>query len=254
MNYNFRFRNARDARELYNIFNLRRDVLVGDLGRISIDDVFDDYDAGAVNFFAYNEDGPLGVIRVITIDDLKSIYPEFIEDYMFSFEKRVDLSKYVNGDKKPEEISRLVTHPNCRGKGMTAGLFACIYKHGKEEGVTDLFIIANCEMNPGRIEIPQLYGKLGFKRMDDYDILPKHYDNFDVHSVPMHTEAEEAARRAETLTKRMRRYKGIDLMGMIDYESLTPEERASMFREASEWFIDEMEKSDNKKAELVHSL
>lgn len=267
----FKYRNARDAKELYGIFKLRKDILVGEFGRIDINDVFDGYDAGAANFYASNGEGePVGAVRIITDRDLESIYPQFINERKFSMEKNVDISKYRNGSKRPEEVSRLVVHPDYRGKRITPGLFACVYKHGKEEDVTDLFIIANCEMKPGIIEIPKLYEKLGFKKMNGYDIVPKYYDSFDVFSAPMHANASAAAKRAEIMSKiiekgLIRDLKGsphfdemssrekelcTNLLKIVEYRKLSPNERSSIFREASEWFVDDIKRNGEWKKEI----
>jgi len=219
-NNGIRYKNVTKPEELIGIIGIRHDRLVNQLKRITPEEVHDIYDGIGLNFFAYDENDsqiPVGAIRIVDEDDLKFIGQEKIKI------KNTDIEPY-RGDKNLL-VERFLTSPTKSNGAIAAhGLFGCIYIYGYDYVATDLFIVANCEIIPGRIEIPKSYLRLGFKPIAD--IKRKHYDNFDTNSVPMH------ATREDLIGNKLKRIIFERYRKKIDFEFTKPEDRALIYKEA----------------------
>lgn len=221
-----RYKNATNPDELLRVINLRQDRLVNELGRIDSEKTYDSHDGIGFNFLAYEEDEPekiLGTVRIVDERDLK-----YLDDGKGILGiKNFDIEPY-RGDKNLL-VGRLVTSPN-KGKDVRVlpGLFGCVYVYGYDYGSTDLFIIANCEINSGKIEIPKIYSRLGFEPIGE--IKKKYYDDFDVNSTPMHATRERLVGKRRYSPKRLFFYE--PFRKRIDFEYIPPEERKAIYKDA----------------------
>ena len=215
-------RNATTPDELEVVFAVRRTVLVEELARISDDLVSDDHDAVATNFIAYVDGSPAGTVRVVRDCDLKHLAQP-----RFAIEKRLPLRHYRDVGRDLIEVSRLAVLPRHRrtSSAVVIALIACAYKYSQEHGITDAFILANCEMDPvssvRRVAgLPKLFVRLGFQPIGEIRE-PGYYDGFGVYTMPMHLGRENLGSLAHM-------YESLAVDGRITYLPLSPEERIAI--------------------------
>lgn len=206
--------------ELNLVFELRKKIFCEEFGYIKPGQESDVYDEIAHNYLAFSGNMAIGTLRVIDDKDLNKLEGKngiIKKDgrVRFPMEKEVDLMDYRKPERKIIEYSRLVVSPDYRNKGITLGLFACGYKYAKENGITDGFTIANCEINSRgknlpedkKIEIPKIFTKIGFFSISD----PFEYKEFNAYAVPMRISKESLNKSYEKIFEELIKDKEIIL-------------------------------------------
>ena len=179
---NIKIKNVTSSNELFQIFRLRYEKLVRENKRIKADQVYDEKDAISYIFFAYdatNRKEPLGSIRLTDEDDIRAI------------SMGQSCISIVNCDIEPHKncaknvlVGRLVASSTQYDLKVLPGLFCCMWEYHKCcKSDYNIFIVANCEIKPGVVEIPDIYRFMHFVQIGE--IKKKYYDEFDINSAPM---------------------------------------------------------------------
>ena len=214
---------ASHEQDLTHVVSLRRDIFVEEVGFIAEES--DPYDMIAANLLAREDGRPVGTLRAILEGDLHKLrgLPGVIEydgETRFLVEEAVDLSRHRNDpSRKSVEYSRLMVVKERRRTPLTLGLMAAGYYFARRAGVTDAFIMANCEMGNGRRDlapherparIPRLFRSFGFKPISK----PFFCERYSGWQVPMHCDEEGLAYQCIALAGILLRQGIIDAAGM----------------------------------------
>ena len=217
-----RYKNVTRPEEMMGVIALRYERLVREFKRIEPEETHDPYDGIGYNVIAYEEGEAERIIGTIRLVDERDL--EYIDCGKLGI-RNFDIG--LHRGKRNLLVGRLVTSPEGSNNMVLAGLFACVYMYSHYRKITDLFIVANCEMKPGRVEIPDIYLKLGFEPKGE--IRRKYYDNFDICSVPMHRITWDMFSEDRRSPKRMRFEQ---FRERIDFEHLQPERRKAIYEKA----------------------
>lgn len=219
-----RFKNVTRPEELLKVINIRHRKLVRELKRIKPGQAHDPYDGIGYNFMAYYEDYPeglIGALRVVDCKDLEHLDGRKGDLWIRNF----DMSIYRGS--RNLLVGRMLTSRSRERAAVLFGLFACVYVYSYAKKITDLFIVANCEMNPGKVEIPKIYTRLGFNPIGE--IRKRYYDHFDTHSVPMHRITGDIFGKSRCSPERKKFERFLE---RIDFRYIPPEERKCIYKEA----------------------
>jgi len=205
--YPLRLKVAETEEDMEDVHRLRYEVFGKEFGYIKRE-MPDPYDKIALNIMAKRNGYPAGSVRLI--DDRHLALLDEDDGVVlregrakFPMEKEADLDVYRANGRKIIELSRLVVSKYERGISITPSLLAACYNYVIENGITDGFIIANCEMKSRgkgvledeRVKIPSLFTKLGFKVMGQ----PFYYEDFNAWAVKMHLPIEEVTETLESI-------------------------------------------------------
>lgn len=204
---------AETKEEMLDVNRLRYEVFGREFGYINHGDEEDPYDRIAFNILARKNGMPAGSIRIIDERDLNQLDGEngvLVRDgrVKFPMEKEEGLDRYRTDGRRIVELSRFVIPLHERKSQIAPALMASCFHYVMQNGVTDGFILANCEMNSRgkedvpdneRIKVPEIFKKLGFIETRD----PLYYSDFHAWAIPMHLPIERVTKTLKVVYSKM---------------------------------------------------